>query len=316
VVARIFAEFISEHGLFTIAEGLTRDGILSPSAHDRARNSHRCGIAWTKSAVRAILTNPRYTGRQVWNRQRKDEVLLDVDDVALGHITKLRWNSCEGWIWSDRAVHPPIVSPEEFLLAQQVLAGRGDRHTGPTRKRTPHPYLLRGLLFCAACDRRMQGHWVNKAAYYRCRFPEEYALANKLSHPVNVYLREDRIVPKLDQWLGKLFEPEQLERTLDTLAAAQRPKLLEEQALAEARRQISEADRKLARHRAALEARADPAVVTAWIAEVQAAKADAESRLRLAGQSRPRLPQLPGQCQPDTSTRPSPPAGIPAGPPW
>jgi len=62
-VARIFSEFLAERGLFTIAEGLTRDGIPSPSAHDRARNSHRSGVASSKSAVRAILTNPRYTGR-------------------------------------------------------------------------------------------------------------------------------------------------------------------------------------------------------------------------------------------------------------
>ncbi|MCG5465492.1 recombinase family protein [Micromonospora sp. NPDC053740] len=47
-----------------------------PSAHDRARNRHRSGIAWSKSTVRVILTNPRYTGRQVWNKPRTDEVLL------------------------------------------------------------------------------------------------------------------------------------------------------------------------------------------------------------------------------------------------
>lgn len=38
-----------------IAEGLTRDGIPSPSAHDPARNSHRVGVAWPKGAVRAIV---------------------------------------------------------------------------------------------------------------------------------------------------------------------------------------------------------------------------------------------------------------------
>jgi hypothetical protein len=145
------------------------------------------------------LTNPRYTGRQVWNRQRKDEVLLDVNDVAQGHVTKLRWNSQEEWIWSDSTVHPPIVSANDFLLAQRILSGRSGRHTSQTRKRTARVYLLRGLLFCSACDRRMSSHWVNKAAYYRCRFPEEYALANKVSHPLNVYIREDRIVPRLDQ---------------------------------------------------------------------------------------------------------------------
>jgi hypothetical protein len=30
----------------------------SPSAHGPARNSHRVGIAWSKGAVRAIVTNP------------------------------------------------------------------------------------------------------------------------------------------------------------------------------------------------------------------------------------------------------------------
>jgi Recombinase len=66
VVARIFAEFIGGMGIFAIAEGLTRDGIPSSSAHDPARNTHRDGIAWAKGAVRAILTNPRYT----WPRRR------------------------------------------------------------------------------------------------------------------------------------------------------------------------------------------------------------------------------------------------------
>jgi hypothetical protein len=30
------------------------------------------------------FSGPRYTGRQVWNRRRKDELMLDVHDVALG----------------------------------------------------------------------------------------------------------------------------------------------------------------------------------------------------------------------------------------
>jgi hypothetical protein len=47
---------------------------------------------WETTAIRAILLNPRYTGRQVWNRVRTDEVLIDVDDVALGHENRHRWN--------------------------------------------------------------------------------------------------------------------------------------------------------------------------------------------------------------------------------
>ena len=65
VVRRIFSEFIAGHGFYAIAEGLTRDGIPCPSAHDPARNRHRCGIAWNKFAVRAILVN---ASRRHWRR--------------------------------------------------------------------------------------------------------------------------------------------------------------------------------------------------------------------------------------------------------
>jgi len=43
-----------------------------------------------------------------------------------------------------------------------------------------------------------------------------------VTHPANVYLREDRIVPRLEEWLSKLFEPRHLAQTLDALATAQR----------------------------------------------------------------------------------------------
>jgi hypothetical protein len=47
VVQRIFAEFVGGRGLYAIAEGLTRDGIASPSAHDPAPNRHRQGTGGT-----------------------------------------------------------------------------------------------------------------------------------------------------------------------------------------------------------------------------------------------------------------------------
>jgi site-specific DNA recombinase len=207
VVERIFAEFLADAGIFAIAEGLTRDQIPCPSAHDRARNRHRCGLAWSKGAVRAILANPRYTGRQVWNRQRKDEVLLDVHDVALGHTTRQRWNEKGKWIYSEEIVHPAVIDAETFQRAQDILAARG---RGPCQHK-PHDrrraYAFAGSLFCGVCERRMQGHWVNQAPYYRCRFPGEYALANRVRHPRNVYLRQDAFEAKINRWLTKLFDP-------------------------------------------------------------------------------------------------------------
>ena len=160
VVARIFTEFLTGHGLFAIAEGLTRDGIPCPSAHDRARNPHRTGIAWAKSAIRAILTNPRYTGHQVWNKQRKDDVLINVEDVALGHVTKMHWNPKDAWIWSTDPTHEPLIDTETFQQAQDVLAAHGAGRTYRERRTTQHHYVFRGLLHCGVCGRRMQGQQI------------------------------------------------------------------------------------------------------------------------------------------------------------
>ena len=273
-VIRIFAEFIAGHGFYAIAEGLTRDGIPSPSAHDPARNRHRCGIAWSKFAVRAILINPRYTGHQVWNKQRKDEVLIDVEDVALGHITKLRWNESGKWVWSEQVVHPPIIDRETFDQVQTMISGRAAATAGHKPHRRQHPYALRGCLWCGLCDRRMGSHWVNGAPYYRCRFPAEYALANRVEHPLNVNLREDAVIGHVDQWLAIEFAPHRLSETIrDLVEAQQAGTIIRASDDQETTRKIAECDRKLTQYRAALDAGANSATVAAWIAETEAEKA-------------------------------------------
>ena len=60
VVRRIFSDYAEGKGLQAIAESLTSDGILCPSAYDRVRNPHFSGVAWSKGTVRAILVNTRY----------------------------------------------------------------------------------------------------------------------------------------------------------------------------------------------------------------------------------------------------------------
>ncbi len=63
--------------------------------------------------MRAILENPRYTGHQVWNKQRRDEALIDVHDVGLGHQTRMRWNDPSEWFWSEEPSHQALITREE-----------------------------------------------------------------------------------------------------------------------------------------------------------------------------------------------------------
>jgi site-specific DNA recombinase len=278
VVERIFALFVAGRGIFAIAEILTADGIPSPSAHDPGRNRHRCGIAWSKSAVRAILANPRYTGRQVWNRQRKDEVLIDVRDVALGHTTKMRWNEAGKWVYSDQVVHPPIIGAEIFDQARLLLAAKNTRQIHRRPRTTPRPYPLRGVLFCGICQRRMQGSWNNGQAYYRCTFPNEYALANHVAHPRTVYLREVQVIPPLDKWLGQSFSPANLPSTIDALAAPQSRQIPAE--ITALREELARLDRQLGSYRATLDNGGDPAVISEWITETQATKLATRAQLQ------------------------------------
>jgi site-specific DNA recombinase len=282
IVTRIFAEYLAGAGIYAIAEGLTRDGVPSPSAHDPARNRHREGKAWSKSAVRAILKNPRYTGQQVWNRQRRDEVLVDVDDVALGHETKLRWNDQADWIWSTEETHEAIVSAADYVRVQDQMSAGRNRPAVRRARATPRPYLLRGMLLCGICGRRMSGQHNHDQAYYRCRYPTEYALANDVDHPRTVYLREADVVPQLDVWLARLFDPEHFDETCAELAAASAGNEVEDATIEAARRKLDDCNERLSRYRAALESGTDPTIVTEWIREVQGDRLRAEQALAAA----------------------------------
>jgi hypothetical protein len=277
-VERIFAEYLDGRGYYAIAERLTADSVPSPAGHDRARNPHRHGRAWGKSAVRAILANPRYTGYQVWGRQRRDEVLLDVDDVAAGHTSRRRWNPIDQWIWSAEPAHQPLVSRELFQAVQARMHAASPSKPRKAR-RDARVYPLRGRLRCQLCDRRLQGQWIRGEAYYRCRYPAEYATSVGFNHPWSVYLREVDLLPRIDAWLGQLTGPDHLEATCQTLAVASDQQATRSAERAAARQQLADCDRRLARYRAALEAGTDPAVVGQWIAEVTAARQAAEAGL-------------------------------------
>jgi site-specific DNA recombinase len=167
----------------------------------------------------------------------------------------------------------------------------GQRTQAPSRRRrgqTRNPYVFRGLIYCGACQRRMQGQYNHKDAYYRCRFAQEYGLANQVDHPRNVYLREDALTDPLDSWLATAFTPDRLQQTITAMDDAQQ--LYQASPVADAARAaIAACDTKLKQYRAALDAGADPTLVAGWITQTQAERAHAEADLRTL--------QTPGRCR-------------------
>lgn len=137
--------------------------------------------AWTLRTVAVILGNPRYTGRQVWNRQAADR--------ATG--TRNTRRPTTEWAVSAGVAHPALVSESDFVAAQAVRATRSAKD-GSRRR-----YVLSGLLRCALCGRRLDAHWVHGRAGYRCRHGSSSASARRPGGPRYLYVREDMLVADL-----------------------------------------------------------------------------------------------------------------------
>jgi site-specific DNA recombinase len=92
--------------------------------------------------------------------------------------------------------------------------------------------------------------------------------------------QRDFDLPKLDAWLNRLVSPANIEATCHKLAAAHaQPAAGGDAALRAARQALADCQRKLARHRAALEADGDPAVINQWIAETTQQQREAQRTL-------------------------------------
>jgi site-specific DNA recombinase len=271
-------------GLRYIAQRLTDDGVPSASQYDPARNRHRDPRGWSHSAIRAILDNPTYRGVRVWGMQEKYEVLVNPDDVAAGYETRMRWRDEADWIAPERRTHEALISDE---LAQAVrLRTQARRGLGLVCSReSTVPYALRGLLFCAACGRRMQGAArVGKRStriLYRCELGKSRSVPADLSdHPRTVYLREDDVTARLDEWIATLADPEDLARGQDVGPAAGT-------GYAALQRQLSEANDKVAALVTAVESGVAVEDLTAALRRRTAERDELRARLERA--ERPRV---------------------------
>ncbi|WP_347405342.1 zinc ribbon domain-containing protein [Asanoa sp. WMMD1127] len=180
---------------------------------------------------------------------------------------------------SKDVVHEPLVDDHAFEQTQATFAKRARTATSARRTNSGrHPYIFKSLVHCGICQRKMQGLHAHGTAYYRCRYPQEYAVANSLDHPRNVIMREEALIRPLDTWLVQELNPAQRMRTVAKLVEqAQREIPTSEIRLPDGPT-VADCDAKLARYRRALDAGADPAVVASWIAETQADREQALER--------------------------------------
>jgi site-specific DNA recombinase len=214
----MFAQRFAGHSTAGTARTLNALGVSSPSAHDPVRNPHRSGAAWTPRTVAAILANPRYTGRQVWNRQGVDRDETRPGDKSsrpLGRKPTHRRDPREQWVISSAVVHPPLVSDAVFAQVQQVNALPVADESNANRCQ------LTGLVVRGLCGRRSEGRSVHGRCWYRYRYRYRYA-SSLDAQPGNLktlYVRQDQTVERTGAQLARFTGFDPVRHTAVELAA-------------------------------------------------------------------------------------------------
>jgi hypothetical protein len=178
--------------------------------------------------VRAILDNPRYTGFAFFGRWTRKEMLLDPDDVASPHVTGFR-RAVPGRI---RALASSGASGDRVggglhtgCAAPPIQSSRGTPDGAQDGAQWPandSDLPVPGRIRCGECGRKMEASPRAHGMDYRCPArtpaPGSPALA---SHPPTVYLREDPLRDAVNSWIGHLFDPANVDRTVAALVASQ-----------------------------------------------------------------------------------------------
>lgn len=155
IVRRIFQEYLDGKGIRGIVKDLNNDEVPSPASNKRNFKNieHYTNLArigrtlWGKSAVRRILTEPAYSGKSFSFRYKAHDGYEK--GKRFHRIEKLPQ---EEWISLPDETTPAIITPAAFQAVQERLASR---ISAENTRNEQKPILLRGLVLCGVCGRKM-----------------------------------------------------------------------------------------------------------------------------------------------------------------
>jgi hypothetical protein len=151
VIQKIFKLIIEGKGVVEIANILTEEEVLIPSAYneihhpsDARHHSYHNPYLWTATAVTHILEKREYTGCTVLGKT-----------VLENFKTKKRRKATEEELMIFPDTHEAIIDGETWKLAQEIRKKKG-RHRKLANGTNSH--ILSGYVYCADCGSRMYFH--------------------------------------------------------------------------------------------------------------------------------------------------------------
>ena len=197
IVVGMFERFADGASCLSISRELNERGVASPGSTWR-RKVRRCR-GWMQSAVRSILKNPLYTGRQRWNAS---QYLRDPDT---GKDRRRARPESEWKVNQDESLRIIGDALFESAQARTRVTSKGDARlkTGGRAK-----YVLSGLLTCEICGSKYV--MADKTHYYCSSHASGRACAN------TTRVRRDALEAQLlidnDSPVGGLLAPERVAR--------------------------------------------------------------------------------------------------------
>ncbi len=197
-VRQMFAWYTKEELSFRrIALRLRERGITPPQRH---------GDAWDATTIGMILRNETYLGTWYLNRYRMER-------SSTASRPRRVERDREEWI---PISVPPILEPRVFCRAQQIREARAsDSQLGAKPLRHPTTHLLRRLVVCGDCGRKMTS--LNSGPgkgyrYYWCRGPDVHRTGKTVARCP----RPTVLAPELDSFVWsdvvKLLTDPELQR--------------------------------------------------------------------------------------------------------
>jgi site-specific DNA recombinase len=164
IVRQIYRWCVEEQlSSYAIHQRLTAQGIPPRKSSPRG---------WAQSSVIEILRDSLYKGEAYYNRTQPGDVRRPYGQRGLkdrppGNGQGRTRRPQSDWI---PVRVPALIDPETWERAQTQLVRNRER---AQRHNTQHRYLLRSMLVCGRCGRRMVGTWSAQGGRYICalRYP-------------------------------------------------------------------------------------------------------------------------------------------------
>lgn len=142
IVKKIFDMYANGHGSGEIATYLNRNHYLSPTGYRKTgliQEENKMNYNWNEVTLCNMLKNEVYIGNTVQNKK----------SVVSYKVHKIRMVEKENQIRVNNT-HEAIIDNDTFEKVQCILEKRG------TNTKLKYDYLLRGLLYCYHCKRKLQ----------------------------------------------------------------------------------------------------------------------------------------------------------------